>query len=259
MPAQHDRKEWGRAYYLKNKAKIAARHKARRSAINAQRKAFALLNPEKAAKARKQKLERAAMKYRSDPGTAARIKAGSRRYYLANKSKRNAQAVQWAKNHPERAKAICKKSKDKYPEKTKLRSVNYCRKNRAKLNLIRRRWTEAHPGYNTLHNGKWSKENPEKTSLYQARRRMLERNATVNLAGIKAFIKSVKSKRTVTCYYCDSRILSKGCHFDHIVPLSKGGPHSVENLCVSCSTCNHRKSNKSISAWDRMGQQVLSL
>jgi len=30
-------------------------------------------------------------------------------------------------------------------------------------------------------------------------------------------------------------------HFDHVVPLSKGGPHTTENIRPSHSTCNLKK------------------
>ena len=44
------------------------------------------------------------------------------------------------------------------------------------------------------------------------------------------------------CVYC-------GCEatgFDHLVPVSKGGQHSLENLAPACGSCNSRKSNHPI-------------
>jgi 5-methylcytosine-specific restriction endonuclease McrA len=32
--------------------------------------------------------------------------------------------------------------------------------------------------------------------------------------------------------------------FDHVAPLSRGGPHSEANLRVACAPCNRRKGNK---------------
>lgn len=36
---------------------------------------------------------------------------------------------------------------------------------------------------------------------------------------------------------------------DHIVPLTKGGAHSYENLCVTSGFNNRSKSNRSLLAW----------
>jgi 5-methylcytosine-specific restriction endonuclease McrA len=45
-----------------------------------------------------------------------------------------------------------------------------------------------------------------------------------------------------TCQYC-----GKQCHdltIDHVVPRSRGGPHSWDNLVSACKPCNHRKGGK---------------
>lgn len=45
------------------------------------------------------------------------------------------------------------------------------------------------------------------------------------------------------CAYCRSAEALLGVTFeiDHIVPLSVGGETSVDNLCLSCPTCNRHK------------------
>ena len=35
--------------------------------------------------------------------------------------------------------------------------------------------------------------------------------------------------------------------------------HAVDNLCVSCATCNLTKHNQSVRTWVRVGQQFLEL
>lgn len=47
-----------------------------------------------------------------------------------------------------------------------------------------------------------------------------------------------------TCQYCGRRM--HDLTIDHIVPRSKGGEHSWENLVSACKTCNHRKGGKSL-------------
>lgn len=46
------------------------------------------------------------------------------------------------------------------------------------------------------------------------------------------------------CPYCNGRI-KKG-HLDHIVPLTNGGMHSLDNLVWACAECNMRKTNTSL-------------
>lgn len=53
-----------------------------------------------------------------------------------------------------------------------------------------------------------------------------------------------KSLKLVTCHWCQKRLNPSICHADHIMPLAKGGLHSVENLCVSCAVCNHSKGSR---------------
>lgn len=45
-----------------------------------------------------------------------------------------------------------------------------------------------------------------------------------------------------TCQYCGTH--SGDLTIDHIVPRSRGGSHSWENLVSACRSCNHRKGGK---------------
>ncbi len=93
------------------------------------------------------------------------------------------------------------------------------------------------------------------------KRNALKKAAEVNLQGMQDFVKAVKSKPSAICYYCQKRVPIADVHLDHIVPLIKGGMHAVENLCVSCSTCNRSKGAKPLIEWVRenASQQLLNL
>ena len=47
-----------------------------------------------------------------------------------------------------------------------------------------------------------------------------------------------------TCQYCDIQLIKKELTLDHVIPLSKGGRTSWENIVAACMPCNTRKGNK---------------
>jgi 5-methylcytosine-specific restriction endonuclease McrA len=43
---------------------------------------------------------------------------------------------------------------------------------------------------------------------------------------------------------CHKNVSDNELEFDHVIPHSKGGPVSVENIRVLCSECNSKKRDK---------------
>lgn len=46
------------------------------------------------------------------------------------------------------------------------------------------------------------------------------------------------------CQYCGSSPGVRGLNVDHVLPRSRGGPDTWENLVISCRECNLRKGRK---------------
>lgn len=53
--------------------------------------------------------------------------------------------------------------------------------------------------------------------------------------------KNVMRRDGHTCQYCGSKT---GLTIDHIIPKSRGGQDSWENLTTACKTCNNVKGNR---------------
>lgn len=121
-------------------------------------------------------------------------------------------------------------------------------KNRAKMSEYYRNYRKSHPEKMRAHS----------KSQFHKRRALLKK-ATINLRGIKKMILSVRSKPYFKCYYCENQFPISKLHFDHIVPLSKGGMHSVDNLCASCSGCNLNKGHTLLQQWKRGDQQLFPI
>jgi 5-methylcytosine-specific restriction endonuclease McrA len=46
------------------------------------------------------------------------------------------------------------------------------------------------------------------------------------------------------CAYCSARLTKRSVTRDHVVPQSRGGPSTPDNLVPCCGPCNRQKSNK---------------
>lgn len=95
----------------------------------------------------------------------------------------------------------------------------------------------------------WKIKNPGKEKARVAsvrnRRRARERSCEGKLTSAEwqQILKDSEGK----CSYCPN----PGSSMDHVVPLSRGGAHSKENIVVACLSCNSLKGNKLLSEWHR--------
>jgi 5-methylcytosine-specific restriction endonuclease McrA len=55
--------------------------------------------------------------------------------------------------------------------------------------------------------------------------------------------KAVFARDGGRCVYCQAAATS----LDHVIPRSRGGPHSWENVVSACSRCNHVKADRGIA------------
>ena len=53
-----------------------------------------------------------------------------------------------------------------------------------------------------------------------------------------------------TCWYCGERVGFKNLTMDHIIPLSRGGRSTKDNLVPCCKSCNTRKKNALPVEWE---------
>jgi 5-methylcytosine-specific restriction endonuclease McrA len=88
----------------------------------------------------------------------------------------------------------------------------------------------------------WFAAHPEKAHEYRGRRRARKAAAPVN-DFTAAQWKELQEAFDHRCAYCGKRAKGRLTR-DHIVPLSKGGPHTLSNIVPACSSCNSRKNVK---------------
>lgn len=99
---------------------------------------------------------------------------------------------------------------------------------------------------------KWHKT----TEAGKARRKRarLNRQALVRNVESKFISKKEFTKLANTpCFYCGSK---DTLTIDHIVPLSRGGRHSIGNLVSACNMCNATKNARFITEWKKESPQL---
>lgn len=88
----------------------------------------------------------------------------------------------------------------------------------------------------------WYTKHPEKIDEYAKKR--IQRKLQNGLFEISK--KELKRLYSSKCFYCGS---SEFIQTDHIIPLSKGGRHSIGNLIPACRKCNSSKGSKFLMEW----------
>lgn len=66
---------------------------------------------------------------------------------------------------------------------------------------------------------------------------------------ISAWIKGWKTEAPVACHYCKAVSPGTGMTIDHVIPMSAGGDHDLNNLVVCCKSCNSSKNDKLPAVW----------
>lgn len=98
---------------------------------------------------------------------------------------------------------------------------------------------------------RFQKNNPEVFRLNSIKRRAIKREAALFYVSKK----DLSEIRTKPCIYCGS---NKDVHVDHVVPLIRGGSHSIGNLAPACKKCNLQKGKKLVSEWKLWKKKVLT-
>jgi 5-methylcytosine-specific restriction endonuclease McrA len=104
-----------------------------------------------------------------------------------------------------------------------------------------RQYYEKHRQRNLEVKSKWGKT-PEgkikqkaKNQTRRARKNLVPHSLSV------ADLKDLRGKSKGACFYCRQK---SRLSLDHIIPISKGGPHSRDNVVMACRSCNSSKGAK---------------
>lgn len=158
-------------------------------------------------------------------------------YREKHKEERKEASLRWARNNPEKRRAICRR----YYEK-KLEADPEWGNKRAKM------YRDKNPEKARKHLREYRKSRPAWTRLQKYLRRMRCGDGQVDKQHLnKEFEGLVIEKlkgQNYKCVYCGVDI-KENFSIDHIIPLSKGGTNEIGNIDLVCKPCNTKKGTRS--------------
>jgi len=167
-----------------------------------------------------------------------RKRASDREYYLANSER----LKQYQKEHYAAPENKAKRAKT---------SAAWRAANRESLLAKKTAYRRAHPNQfkewrakNPTYLKEWRAAHPASVQASKAARRLLE-NADRRLVTEKDWARLL-SRYGGRCAFCGA---SGKMTAEHVVPLNRGGRHSIGNLLPACISCNSSKHDRLLVEW----------
>lgn len=145
-------------------------------------------------------------------------------------------------------------------EATRARAKRHYRENKARHRENAQKWVQAHYAemqdyygryyeanreHHKAYAKEWNKANPLKRQESNSRRTARKKASPVIEKIDFAYI---LERDGMICYICEKPIEPHHkLHFDHVIPLARGGAHTEDNLKATHNVCNCRKRDKLLS------------
>ena len=182
---------------------------------------------------------------RSKSGYDSRCKVCSKEATLLSRSKNSQHYLQyqrqWRNQNREHLNRQARGYYWKKPELYRARSKDWSDANKDKVAERNAVYRLLNRDYLVALMKEWRKANPDKAMYYNNLRR-----TRMNDNGIyEVTAKDLSRLMAQPCFYCGN----KAEHVDHVVPIARGGCHSIGNLLPACRQCNQSKGAKFITEW----------
>lgn len=166
-----------------------------------------------------------------------RHRANVRAWRAANPGRRLVYDKAWREANSERVRAWHAANKEQKRAYDKARYAANPERYRAN-GMVRR---AAHPERKRALDKAWYVANPERCRVSRARRRarIAQVLSTLTLQEWEAILEAAGR----ACIYCGSQgRLTQ----DHLTPISRGGPHTADNVAPACKPCNSSKGARTV-------------
>ena len=116
-----------------------------------------------------------------------------------------------------------------------------------------RRFIERHPGYWSKYDAKRDRRKDwrERHRKHPHRQWVTNYRHRARTFGVDPVVGDFTKPDVIarygdSCFYCETGAFE---HLDHAIPVSKGGPHTLDNVRPSCAACNIAKADMTETEW----------
>jgi 5-methylcytosine-specific restriction endonuclease McrA len=189
------------------------------------------------------------------------VKQKSRKWYRANRER-----VLKAESERRKVDPKCVAHKREYDRQRRIEHPELAEREKVRLSqyyechreeVIKRAvdWNRTNTEKNRTYSARYCKANPEKNVVNCSKHRALKyANTPISEMLTSAEWLAILAEANGHCHYCDKEAKLS---LDHVIPLSKGGKHSGENVVPACKHCNSSKSNKTLEEWNKVTRAQL--
>jgi hypothetical protein len=172
--------------------------------------------------------------------------------FLVSAAQCRANAAKWERENPEKARANAANWRLANPEKVKASHATWEKANPEKARTRGAKWAKENPekrkASSKASSAKWYRLYPEKDAVKSNRRRAAKyANTPISELLTSTEWLAILAEANGHCAYCGKQ--TEHLTLDHVIPLSKGGQHSANNVVPACGHCNDSKGIKTVEEW----------
>lgn len=170
-------------------------------------------------------------------------KCANAAYIHANRSKSLEHKRRYRERHAEKLKEKNRLWRIKNRRLLRERDQRWREENREHLREQNRIWVEQNRARHQENQRRWRRNNPQASINYATRRRVAIGDTKIGAQEWRKLMLEYEFR----CFYCDEKLTVSNRSLDHIIPLTKGGQHHIDNLIPCCRSCNSSKGNRFFS------------
>jgi 5-methylcytosine-specific restriction endonuclease McrA len=188
-------------------------------------------------------------------------RARGKRYRTTNPDEYAAYHSTYYRLHRDRIDERRKRYNQTHSETLRAKRRKYREQNKAKLSKLNKAYRDTHRDELNAYLRKYRIESCERLREHdRTRNKTSKRRALFSEKAFRRraqkqgapFIERCDRAKIIarddsTCYLCGVHLRVSDVTLDHVIPLIRGGEHTMENLRVACARCNSKKGSRLLS------------